>query len=102
MGCCLSARLWKIRARFSGNRWDIVWDDDQSGDVYQVEQAVVDVTHESGGSVFGYLRGVHGLDFDAVRSASKPLLWSLGVPGDLRDRGMRRVRLMPDGKIERT
>lgn len=89
-----------VHAKYLDGSWCFV---DSGGNKVKFDQAIVDATHVSTGSVSGYVASVHGISaevVDLMPARSREDLGIKAVHSLGRGPTVRRVRLMPDGTIE--
>lgn len=99
----MSYKHFKITATYANGSWAFVEASNSSNRV-KFEQALIDATFVAANRVEGYVRSIHGieqslsdnLDSDTRSAFGIKAAHRLGRVGTL-----HRVRLMPDGVIER-
>lgn len=99
----------KFQMARRGQQWVIV-DPNNANAYVAFDQAIVDATLVQEGLVEGYITSIHGLSNDVADLCDAETLRCLGVgaqivsqkpPSCIRAKGMQRVRLVEDGRIER-
>ena len=93
----------KVRAEFSQGSWAFVDRMNPSNRV-KFDQALIDAVHISPTRVEGYPRSVHGINQEVVQRLDSVTRSALGITAAHRlgrVGTMSRVRLMPDGSIEK-
>jgi hypothetical protein len=91
-----------VRAEFYDGVWGFTCRGNPQGRV-RFDQALIDATFVGNGVVEGYVKSVHGADMDLVKYLGTNVKIDLGITGpkNLAPQSYRRVRLMPDGLVER-
>lgn len=100
----------KFRMEHRGESWVIVDPEAANNPGVVFDQAIVDATLVQEGLVEGYITAIHGLSNEIAGLCDATVLRGLGVGAQLasqkpisciRAKGMQRVRLVEDGRIER-
>lgn len=90
-----------VRAEYLAGSWCFGTNDPAQGDI-KFDQALMDVTAYGRTFVEGFVKSVHGVDLERVSGLGVRTQGDIGISGGhrLSPTGRRRVRLMPDGRIE--
>lgn len=93
----------KMRAEYAQGSWSFM-DPSNPQNRVKFDQALMDATHVNRTHIEGYVRAVHGVDLEIAQYLDIRTKESLGIMAAHRlGRGqtLQRVRLMPDGTVEK-
>lgn len=93
----------RVRIEYANGTWAFV-DPSNPKNKLPVEQVLVDATYMNRHFVEGYVKSVHGVDMEMVKYLDSRTRGELGITGTHRlgrVGTLHRVRLMPDGTIEK-
>lgn len=93
----------KVVASYSQGSWAF-FDPSNPSNRVRLDQALIDATHITATRVEGYVRSVHGIDQEVTNHLDSGTRTNLGIAAAHRlgrVGTLHRVRLMPDGAVER-